>query len=344
MKLAHIIDQYYGELTDRYQDRLLPSHIKALSAIKRCRTPDSGELYVACQDCHHAQWRPLSCGNRNCPQCQNHVATQWLDRQKAKLLPVEYYMVTFTLPYELRTLVWHHQKVFYTLFFACVQRTLKDFGLNSKQLGAEMGMTAVLHAHSRRLDFYPHIHVVVPGGGINKQKRQWIKLKGNYLFNEFALARVFRARFLDAINKAGYCLPKNVPQQWLKNCRHVGKGAPALKYLSRYLYRGVISEKNIIANKNGRVTFKYTDSNTGKIKYRCEKGHKSLWLILPKRLRCVRDYGFLHHNAKRSLLLVQFILGVVIKRVTPRTRPAFKCCYCQAEMLIKGFRWPTRSG
>ena len=204
MKLAQIIDQYSSEFINRYQNRLLPGHIKALNAIKRCRTPEAGELYVKCCECEHAQWRPLSCGNRNCPQCQNHVASEWLDRQKAKLLPVEYFMVTFTLPYELRALAWHNQKIIYSIMFECIKSTLKDFGLNPKNLGADLGMTGVLHANSRRLDYHPHIHVVVPGGGINKRKRQWIKLKGKYLFNEFALARVFRARFLDAVNKKGF--------------------------------------------------------------------------------------------------------------------------------------------
>jgi len=152
-------------------------------------------------------------------------------------------MVTFTLPYQLRTRVWQNQKALYTLFFACVISTLKDFGLNPKNLGAEMGMTAVLHTHSRKLDYHPHIHVVVPGGGVDMKRRQWKKLKGKYLFNEFALANVFRARFIDALNAAGFKIPQKSPKKWVANVRHVGKGLPALKYLSRYLYRGVISVK-----------------------------------------------------------------------------------------------------
>jgi len=112
-------------------------------------------------------------------------------------------------------------------------------------------MTMVLHTHSRRLDFHPHVHVVVPGGGINKARRQWKKKKGKYLFNEFAMAKVFRARFLKALKEAGLSIPKSVPPKWVVDCAHVGKGITALKYLSKYLYRGVISEKNIISNQNG---------------------------------------------------------------------------------------------
>ena len=181
MEMASIINQYYDAFIAKYADTLLPSHLKALNAISRCRTPDSGELYVQCTDCNHAEWRPLSCGHRSCPKCQNHAVSQWIDRQQAKLLPVLYFMVTFTLPYELRSLTWYHQKAVYSIFFTCVAGTLKDFGLNPKNLGAEIGMTMALHTNNRKLDFHPHIHVVVPGGGVDKRRRQWKKKKGKYL-------------------------------------------------------------------------------------------------------------------------------------------------------------------
>ena len=256
MEMASIINQYYDAFITRYADTALPGHLKAMNAIRSCRTPDSGELYVRCTECNHAEWRPLSCGHRSCPQCQNHEASQWIDRQQGKLLPVPYFMVTFTLPFELRSLSWHHQKVVYSILFICISSTLKDFGLNPKNLGAEIGMTMVLHTHNRRLDFHPHMHVVVPGGGVDKCRRQWKKKKGKYLFNQKAMAKVFRVRFLAALNEAGLSIPKRVSKEWVVDCSHVGKGITALKYLSRYLYRGVISEKNIVSNQNGQVTFK----------------------------------------------------------------------------------------
>ena len=345
MEMVSIINQYYDAFIARHADTLLPGHLKALNAILRCRTPDSGELYVRCPDCDHAQWQPLSCGHRSCPKCQNHVASQWIDRQQAKLLPVLYFMATFTLPYELRSLTWHHQRKVYSIFFICVSSTLKDFGLNPKNLGAEIGMTMVLHTHSRKLDHHPHMHVVVPGGGVDKRRRQWKKKKGKYLFNKDAMAKVFRARFLTALNKAGFSIPKRVPKEWVVDCSHVGKGITALKYLSRYLYRGVISEKNIVSNHNGQVTFKYIESKTGKTRYRTLKGEDFLRLILqhvlPKGFRRVRDYGFLHSNAKKLLSLVQLILHVVIEVIKQRPRPVFKCSRCQSPMIIMGFRQPA---
>jgi hypothetical protein len=342
MELASIIDQYYDAFIAKYADSALPGHFNAINAIRSCRTPDSGELYVRCPDCNHAEWRPLSCGHRSCPQCQNHAASQWIDRQQRKLLPVAYFLATFTLPYELRLLTWHYQKVVYSIFFLCVSSTLKDFGLNPKNLGAQIGMTMVLHTHNRRLDFHPHMHVVVPGGGVDKRRRQWKKKKGKYLFNKEAMAKVFRARFLTALTEAGLSILKSVPSKWVVDCAHVGKGITALKYLSRYLYRGVIGEKNIVSNQNGQVTFKYIESKTGNTRYRTLNGEDFLHLIiqhvLPKGFRRVRDYGFLHGNAKKMLFLVQLILHVIIKGLELRPRPAFKCPRCKSPMVIIGFR------
>ena len=342
MKLNSIIDEYQSTYFNKYQSSIQPNQSAAIRSIQRCRTSQSGELFLQCSKCDEKHWQPLSCGNRNCPVCQNHESSQWLDRQQKKLLPVEYFMVTFTLPYQLRKLVWLNQQKIYTLFFECISSTLKDFGLNpDNKLDAEIGMTAVLHTHSRKLDYHPHIHVIVPGGGINKQKKQWRKIKGKYLFNEFALSRVFRARFLTALNQNSLVIPSKLPQKWIVDCTHVGKGFPALKYLSRYLYRGVISEKNIISNKNGMVTFQYTDSKTKQIKHRILKGEDFLNLIflhvLPKGFRRVRDYGFLHPNAKKILFLVQLVLHVIIKEIKLRPRPSFKCNKCQSTMNIVAF-------
>jgi len=342
MELASIVNDYYDAFIHKYAHLVLPGHLKALRAIRNCRTPDSGELYVQCPDCNHAEWRPLSCGNRSCPKCQNHETSEWIDRQQVKLLPVPYFMVTFTLPCEFRPLVWRYQEQIYAFLFNCAASTLKDFGLNPRNLGAEIGMTMVLHTHSRKLDFHPHIHAVVPGGGIDKRRRQWKKKKQKFLFNKDSLAKVFRARLLAAIKLAGLMSPGNAPKEWVVDCQYAGKGITALKYLSRYLYRGVISEKNITSNKKGQVTFRYVESKTGDTRYRTLKGEDFLYLlirhVLPKGFRRVRDYGILHSNAKKLLLLAQLILYVSIGKIPARNRPAFKCPCCKSPMVILGFR------
>ena len=268
MHLASILDHYHDAFQAKYGSRLLPSHLRAIQAIRQCRTPQAGQLLVQCTDCAHVMWRPRSSGHRSCPQCQNHETSLWLDRQQQKLLPVDYFMATFTLPYVLRSLAWDHQRLVYDLLFACAASTFKDFGVSPKNLGADIGMTEILHTHTRRLDYHPHVHVVVPGGGVDQSKKQWKKKKSKFLFNEFALAKVFRARFLEALTKADLSIPNSVPRKWVVNCTRAGKGLSALKYLSRYLYRGVIGENNIVSHQDGKITFKYVESRTAKTRYR----------------------------------------------------------------------------
>ena len=348
MELASIINQYYDSFMAKYSDTLLPEHLKAINAIRRCRTPDSGEVYTLCNKCGHSQWNPMSCGNRSCPKCQNHETSRWIDRQQDKLLPAPYFMVTFTLPQTLRPLARYHQKEIYPFLFSCASSTLKDFALNPKKLGVKAGMTIVLHTNTRNLDYHPHVHVLIPAGGVDKKSKHWKKKKGKYLFDKDALARVFRARFLHELNNAGFSIPKNTPKKWIAHCKHIGTGLSAIKYLARYLYRGIISEKNIIANRDGKVTFKYIDNN--KItRYRTLDGEDFIKLILqhvlPKGFRRVRDYGFLHSNAKKIRHLIQIILRVVIDKVQVRPRPLFKCKLCKSQMTVVKFRKPvTESG
>jgi len=134
MELASIINQYYDAFMIKYADTALHGHLKAMNAIRSCRTPDSGELYVYCPDCKHAEWRPLSCGHRSCPKCQNHEASQWIDRQQAKLLPVQYFLATFTLPYQLRSLTGIIKKQYFLSFSLCCQHP-EGFWVESKKSG-----------------------------------------------------------------------------------------------------------------------------------------------------------------------------------------------------------------
>jgi hypothetical protein len=288
----------------------------------------------------------LSCGNRHCPKCQNHQSSLWIDKQQEKLLPVPYFMATFTLPFELRQLAWFNQKEVYSFLFKCIANTLKDFGLNPKNLGAELGLTMVLHTNNRKLDYHPQIHAIVPGGGIDRRCRCWRRVKAKFLFNEFALAKVFRARILEQIGEVELVIPDDVPTKWVVDCRHVGSGITALKYLSLYLYRGVISEKNIVANQNGKVTFKYVESESGETKFRTLKGEDFLRLILlhvlPKGFRRVRDYGFLHSNAKKMRTFIQLILHIILQQIRLRSKPVFQCPCCKSPMMIVKFRRNVR--
>ena len=214
------------------------------------------------------------------------------------------------------------------------------FGLNKKDLNAELAMTAILHTHTRRLDYHPHVHIVVPGGGINIQRTEWRKVKGDYLFNGFKLAAAFRGAMLNAIEQSGLWVP-STPKKWVVNCKKVGRGRPALQYLSRYLYRGVISNKNIVSDDGTYVTFRYTDSKTNTIKTRRERGEYFMKLVLqhtlPKGLRRCRDYGFLHGNAKRILRVVQWALQIAVPIETQVERKKVICKKCQQPMEFLRF-------
>jgi hypothetical protein len=199
------------------------------------------------------------------------LTSLWIDKQREKLLPVPYFMATFTLPYQLRSLAYGHQKDVYSLMFRCAAEVLRSFARKTKSLGTEIGMTMVLHTHSRRLTFHPHVHVLIPGGGVDQQAQVWKKLSGKYLFNAFGLAKAFRGKFLAEAAGMGLQIPGNTPKKWVVHCDHMGTGAPALKYLARYLYRGVIAEKNLVANANGEVTFRYRESATGTMQKRTLK-------------------------------------------------------------------------
>ncbi len=222
--------------------------------------------------------------------------------------------------------------------------TLKTFSRNDKQLQGEPGAIAVLHTHSRRLDFHPHVHVVIPAGAIDREKRLWrikkSKNKKPFLFHHTALAKVFRAKMLEAITREGFSLPEKHPEQWVVHCKYVGSGAKALVYLGRYLYRGVIQEKDIVACENGNVTFRYQNSKTKKIEHKTVTGEAFLWLllqhVLPKGFRRARNFGFLHPNSKRLIQVLQLICKLDPKRALAwiKKRPPMLCDCCGGAMKI----------
>lgn len=343
--LRSIIDNYLPAYKAKYGSSISAEQHSAINAIRGCQAGQYGDIHIGCSQCNHQEIRHQSCGHRHCNQCQNHATTQWLDRQKAKLLPVNYFMVTFTLPYEYRALAKANQRIVYNLLFQCAVQTLKDFGKNDKTFAAELAMTAVLHTHARNLDYHPHVHLIVPGGGINKERREWRRIKGEYLFNAFNLAAVFKGKFLKALNDTDIKLPDSYPKKWVAHCEHVGHGLPALKYLSRYLYRGVIANDNIIDDDGEYVTFQYKESKTKKMTTRRLKGEDFIALImqhiLPKGFRRSRDYGFLHGNGKRWLILIQWVLKVFIAPFNITPRPTFTCRKCESPMTIIGFNKPA---
>jgi len=344
---SSIIKQFETEFLTQYAKCILPSHRRALSVMKICRTQHSPRMRASCCECDHQEYVPHSCGHRSCPHCQAHESQQWLERQLKKRVPAEYYLVTFTLPSEFRPMAWRHQRKLYSMMTQCCWETLRTFSENDKQLQGTPGVISVLHTHSRSLDFHPHVHVVMPAAAVDTTNKLWrtkSKAKNkkdiNYLFNHKALAKVFRAKMLDAITNAGFDLPKRHPEKWVVNCKSVGTGDKALIYLGRYLYRGVIQETDIVTCEKGKVTFRYQNSKTEKIVYKTVTGAGFLWLVLqhvlPKGFRRARNYGFLHPNSKRLMTLIQLTLKFDPNRALAwmKKRPQWLCSCCGAKMKI----------
>ncbi len=333
--LQDILVRYRARFLQRYGTVITPNQRSALNAMLGCRQGQYGELVLSCSHCPAHAMILRSCGHRACNQCQSHSTEDWLARQCQKQLPVNYYMATFTLPKELRQLAKQHDKEVYDGLIKSAVNTLKRFGLNDKHLQSELGMCAVLHTHTRRLDYHPHVHIVLPGGGIDKARKQWRKVKGKYLFNGKALAKVFRGECLAQLAKLNLRLPPT-PKKWIVQCKRVGKGKQALQYLARYLYRGVIADKNILNDDGESVMFQYQDSKTKALKTRTLAGETFIFLllqhVLPKGFRRARDYGFLHGNAKRWLQVVQWVLKVPGVE-TPEKKSRLKACsMCQSKM------------
>ena len=354
MRLASIISAFEADFLTQYQSRLLPSHRKALAAMKGCRSQLGPKMQATCDSCHSQVFVPHSCGHRNCPHCQSHESQQWIERQLNKQLPADYFLLTFTLPAQLRALAWRHQRAIYTMMTRCAWETVHTFSRNDSQLQGTPGATAVLHTHSRRLDYHPHTHLVVPGAALNADKRLWRTKQGKgkrrYLFSHKALAKVFRAKLLEAITRAGLSLPNTYPEDWVVDCKAVGSGEKALAYLGRYLYRGVIQEKDIIACENGQIIFRYRNGKTREIEHRTVPGAQFLWLIvqhvLPKGFRRARNYGLLHPNSKRLIQLIQYLLNLWVGPNKPllRERPKLICSCCGAAMKIIRTRIPRHHG
>lgn len=348
--LASIIEQFAPAYLTQYGASVLPSQLQALNAMKLCRSSLGPGMLAQCDSCAHQRVVPHSCGHRNCPHCQHFESQRWIERQTQALVPGSYFLITFTLPAELRALVWQHQRLLYAALMDCAWATLCTFSQNHRQLQGRPGAVAVLHTHSRKLEFHPHVHLAMPAAALDADKKRWRTLrksaKGDgYLFNHEALAKVFKARFLAALGALGLPLPVSLPKKWVVDCKGVGNGEKALVYLGRYLYRGVIQEKDILRCANGQVTYRFKNSKTNKSEQRTVSGVEFLRLVLqhvlPKGFRRSRNYGFLHPNCKRLIALLRLLVfkscgktPAQSETATPTERPKLLCRCCGGVMCI----------
>ena len=342
--LSSVIERFEAEYLTKYQPR--PSQRQALAALQRCRTRLAATFTAQCSNdnCRALRVVPHSCGHRLCPHCQHIDSQRWIERQRSQLVAGPYFLITFTLPAQLRPLAWAHQRIVYAALMDCAWQTLREFAHNHRQLRGCPGAVAVLHTHSRALELHPHVHLAMPGAALDERQRLWRQLQRDqgYLFNHKALAKVFRGKLLDALKAKGLAPPLVLPERWVVDCKRLDHGGAAVVYLGRYLYRGVIQECDIVRSDDSGVTYRWRHSKSGQMQQRTVSGAEFLRLVLqhvlPKRFRRARSYGFLHPNAKRMAALLKLLVFITPaprpQTVQPLERPTMRCRCCGAPMRV----------
>lgn len=333
-ELADIFRQYGPQYLDKYRNKILPSHLQAIRDIQRCRTEALGGHVYHCHKCDEIRYSYHSCRNRHCPKCQNEKVQEWLKKQQELLLPVPFFMFTFTLPAPLRKVARCNQTTFYNLLFHSSAAATQHLASDPRFVGAKIGMVGVLHTWGRNLAYHPHIHYLVPAGGLAPDGQNWSLGRENFLLPVKALSRIFRAKFREALRKTVLFddVPKNVWQQeWVVHCMPVGDGQAAMKYLSAYIFRVAISNHSILKLEDSKVTFRYKDTETGNTKF-CslpaeEFIRRFLQHILPRGFVKVRYYGLFSPSHRAKLAAFHQHLGsalpgtltenVAVKEQTP---------------------------
>lgn len=233
--------------------------------ISRCRTPDLGGQTWLCEHCDTTHYSYHSCRNRHCPKCQNDRNSDWLQKQLDLLLPVPYFMATITVPDGLRTLFRRCQRKMYHLLFKTSAEAIMRLAKDPKYLGADIGLVGVLQTWARNLVYHPHIHFLIPGGGITKNGKRWKWANPNFFIHVKPLSRLIRGTFRKALTDTGLFdkVPSSVwKHEWVCHIEPVGTGQSALKYLTPYIFRVAISNNNILSLKQGKVTFRYKDGDS----------------------------------------------------------------------------------
>jgi hypothetical protein len=366
LELAEIFRRYGSTYRQKYADRLLPSHRRAMRAIEQCRTEALGGQVYTCPECDQVQYSYHSCRNRHCPKCQNEKAQEWLQEQQDLLLPVPYFMLTFTLPAALCEAVRSHQSIFYNLLFRASADAAQRLAQDPHFVGGQLGLVGVLHTWGRNLSYHPHIHYLVPAGGLaadghilRSSGHAWHPARQDFLLPVKALSKIFRGKFRQALQKTALCthIPAKVWQQdWVVHCKPVGDGRTALKYLAPYIFRVAISNRRLVKLEHDQVTFRYRTSDTGRLRL-CtlsaeEFIHRFLQHVLPKRFVKVRYYGFFAPGCRKRLAALRQLLKLTYPSCANETeatqepadllpQPMLCCPNCGQPLLFQRTIQPT---
>lgn len=346
-----IFRAYAPEYIDRYGYALPEGHRKAITAIINCRTPACGTTFFQCEECgkHHAVHR--SCGNRHCPACQHHKTRQWLEKQLDRRMPGHHFMITFTVPEQLRRFIRSHQRAAYAALFSASSEALKKLVLDPRFMGGELpGFFGVLHTWGRTLEYHPHIHYIVVGGAISSGNKTWMPSGAGFYVPVEALSPIFRAKFKDVMKKAGLFdqVPGEVWQiDWNVNSQPVGDSEASLKYLAPYVFRVALSNSRIVKVENRVVCIRYKKSKSNRWRTLeldvMEFMRRFLQHVLPTGFMKVRYYGFLSPSCKVPLenirMLIELAYGFEVtltetEPLPPLPRPACRCCGGALKVLF----------
>ena len=348
--------------------------LKVMSAIEQCRSAALGGHVLRCNGCDHVEIAYNSCRNRHCPKCQAKAAERWLEARQTDLLPVEYYHVVFTLPAPISEIAYYNKAVIYRLLFEVAADTLQTIAADPKHLGAEIGVTLVLHTWGSALTHHPHVHGIVPGGGLSPDGERWVSCRPGFFLSVRVLSRLFRRRFLEALGQAyqagqlkffgehARLADATAFAQWLaplSKCEWVvyakrpfAGPAAVLAYLSRYTHRVAISNRRLVALDERGVTFRWKDYRiSGRTRYKTmtlspeEFMRRFLLHVLPGGFHRIRHYGLLANGERREKLAkARKLLGVVTSNVDAvqlntevsgdLVQPTFVCPCCGSPMRI----------
>jgi Putative transposase/Transposase zinc-binding domain len=370
LEVADLIRSAGAAFIERNRQWLRWKHVKVLLAIARCRTAALGGHLDECTRCgHRAAISYNSCRNRHCPKCQIAARDRWIAARQKELLPTRYVHVVFTLPAQLAPLAFQNKKFIYSLLLRARAETLLEVARDPKHLGAEIGFFSVLHTWNQRLGLHPHVHCVIPAGGLSIDHTHWIKSRSRFFLSIQVLRRVFRGKFVAALRQAfhdgqlhfhGNLAPLAQPKTfaaWLRPLfrkdwvvyakRPFGGPEYVLQYLGRYTHRVAISNHRLISFTEGKVTFRWRDSahnNEQKLMTLSldEFLRRFLRHLLPKGFVRIRNFGFLANRRRATLLPLCFqLLGVARKppaeqdpSCTHDSNGLWRCPQCGGPMVV----------
>jgi len=364
-EVADVIRRAGDKFLERYRDSLTWSQLKVLRAIARCRTAALGGHRDQCLRCGYQAISYNSCRNRHCPKCQTRARDQWLSRRQQELLPVSYYHLVFSLPHGLVPLMWQNKRRLFALLFEASAAALLEVAADPKHLGAEVGFLSILHTWGQTLQPHPHVHCVVPGGGLSSDHTAWVSSGTRFFLPVKVLSRVFRGKFVAGLRRAfqrnqlrffGECLPLAQEKNFLAFLRTLFQqdwvvyakppfGGPqhVLHYLARYTHRVAISNHRLLSVADHAVTFRWKDYAHGSRPRSMtlsppEFLRRFLQHVLPRGFPRIRYFGWLANRRRGDLLP---LCRLLLNQTPPATQaassdmpPAWPCPRCQGPMVM----------